>query len=162
MVFICGDFNINLLHVDSNRRVSTFAVNIYASALLPLNHRPTRLAKKSTSLIDNILAPKYFDTMLTDLLMANLSDHLLIFVVFDKLNKCKTMNESPEATMKTYVNYNKLFRMLHYDIWDFITAELDINDDYASFINVVRRSLNNCTSFIRAQIKKKQSVMHVN
>ena len=69
---------------------------------------------------------KYFATKLSDLQMADLSDHLPKVVVFDKLNKCKTLNESPGATMKTYVNYNKLFGMLHNDIWDIITDESDI------------------------------------
>ena len=54
---------------------------------------------------------------------------------------------------KTYVNYNKLFGMLHNDIWDFIIDESDTDDDYVSFINVVRGYLNNCTSFTRVQIK---------
>lgn len=75
--------------------------------------------------------------------MADLPDHSPTFVSFDKLNKCNTLNESSGATMKTYVNYDKLFRMLHNDIWDFITNESDINDDYVSFINVVRGTLNN-------------------
>ena len=96
----------------------------------------------------------YIDAKLTGLLMADLSDHLSIFAIFDKLNKFKTLNQTPGATMKTYVNYNKLFGMLHNDIWNFVTDESDINDDYVFFINVVRSSLNNCTKFTRVQIKK--------
>ena len=127
MIFICGEFKINLLHVDINHRISTFADKIYASAFLSLIHHPTRITKKkSASLIDNIFVPKYFATKLSDLQMADLSDHLPKVVVFDKLNKCKTLNESPGASMKTYVNYNKLFGMLHNDIWDIITDESDI------------------------------------
>ena len=41
-----GDFNLNLLHIDTNSSVMNFIDNIYSALLFPTIHKPTRLTKK--------------------------------------------------------------------------------------------------------------------
>ena len=51
--FVCGDYNINLLLVDSDEHSGSYLDGILGSGFLPSITLPTRLSDNST-LIDNI------------------------------------------------------------------------------------------------------------
>ena len=54
-VVLLGDFNINLLHHDSNTVVSSFVDILDSNFILPTINIPTRITNNTKSLIDNIL-----------------------------------------------------------------------------------------------------------
>ena len=86
-VYICGDFNVDLLQHDKNNDTNNFIDHLYSFGLHPLITRPTRITSHSKTLIDNI-----FTTNLSDihsgLVINDLSDHLPIFLIFEyKHNK---------------------------------------------------------------------------
>ncbi len=53
-MYLMGDYNINLLNVDSDAPTSQFINNMYIHSLIPLITWPTRITKHSATLIDNI------------------------------------------------------------------------------------------------------------
>ena len=53
--FVCGDFNINLLEIDSNPHYNDYFESIYSKGCFPRITMPTRIQPPSFSLIDNIL-----------------------------------------------------------------------------------------------------------
>ena len=55
---VCGDFNINLLSINSNEHYNTFFADTLSSSFLPTITLPTRLSNNS-SLIDNIFVNKH-------------------------------------------------------------------------------------------------------
>lgn len=54
-VYIMGDYNINLLNYNSIKCINDFLNTIYNNSFRPLIDKPTRISKKSVTLIDNIL-----------------------------------------------------------------------------------------------------------
>ena len=50
IVVIMGDFNLNLLPIDTNSFVMSFIDNIYSALLFPTIHKPTHITKKKQEL----------------------------------------------------------------------------------------------------------------
>ena len=78
-IFICGDFNTNILQNDSDHGVNLFLDTMYSVGLYPLINGPSRITNHSFTLIDNIFtnASDYDNT--SGLLIYDVSDHLPIF-----------------------------------------------------------------------------------
>ncbi|ELU00929.1 hypothetical protein CAPTEDRAFT_189679 [Capitella teleta] len=49
-----GDFNINLLNVDTHQQTQQFIEDMYSNAFFPLITKPTRVDANTATLIDNI------------------------------------------------------------------------------------------------------------
>ena len=79
-IFLCGDYNLNLLDTESNNSVSQFVNQMSSYSLLPVISRPTRITEQTSSLIDNIFIkhPTNFDS---GLIISTISDHLPIFIM---------------------------------------------------------------------------------
>jgi hypothetical protein len=104
-LLICGDFNINLLNVDTNSSVADFVDLIYSYSLFPAIHNPTRVTSQSTSLIDNILMCK-LRSVLSGVLCCDISDHLPNFAIFDSLCNNAKPNAEPERFLLK-IDYKK-------------------------------------------------------
>ena len=94
-IFICGDYNLNLLDADSNNPTNQFVNQMSSYSLLPVISRATRITELTSSLIDNIFIkhPINFDS---GLIISTVSDHLPIFVR-------KTVEDSKAELMKAKV-----------------------------------------------------------
>merc|ERR1712198_616864 len=53
-IFMMGDYNINLLNYNSIQCINDFVNIMYNNSFRPLIDKPTRITKKSVTLIDNI------------------------------------------------------------------------------------------------------------
>ena len=53
-MYLCGDFNINLLNSESHNGTKDFIEMLYSLGLYPLIDRPSRITSNSATLIDNI------------------------------------------------------------------------------------------------------------
>jgi len=79
--FICGDFNINLLEINTNRHFNTYFENIISKGFFPRITLPTRIQPPSFSLIDNILSNniEHHAKSKSGILINDISDHKMIF-----------------------------------------------------------------------------------
>ena len=78
---LMGDFNIDLLKIDSNEDASSFFNNVTSHFLTPFILQPTRL--KSKTLIDNIFLNTIEYPSYSGNLTIQLSDHLFQFVILE-------------------------------------------------------------------------------
>ena len=53
-VYICGDYNIDLLKIDTNNDYCSFYENIISSVFVPKITLPTRLCDTASTLIDSV------------------------------------------------------------------------------------------------------------
>ena len=53
--YLMGDYNINLLKIESHGPTSVFNDIMYSNGFIPLITRPTRVTESTATLIDNIL-----------------------------------------------------------------------------------------------------------
>ena len=60
---IAGDFNLNLLGHNTNRKVQRFLNIAYRNGMIPTINRPTRVTQKTTTAIDHILTNSFTDCL---------------------------------------------------------------------------------------------------
>ena len=81
LVFILGDFNINLLNYDSHTPTNDFVNNLFSHSLLPCIHHPTRISQNSGSVIDNIYTNAMNANITSGNILMQISDHFPQFLV---------------------------------------------------------------------------------
>ena len=74
-IYIMGDFNIDLLKVDTQRPVHEYVDLVYSYSLLPSIYKPTRITASSATCIDNILTNTE-NIVQTAILLNDISDHM--------------------------------------------------------------------------------------
>ena len=81
LVFIMGDFNINLLDYASHTPTSDFINNFFSHSLLPCIHHPTRVSEYSASVIDNIYTNATNATITSCNILMQITDHFPQFFI---------------------------------------------------------------------------------
>ena len=79
--YILGDYHIDLLKCDFHKPSSEFLTTMYENSFYNLINRPTRNAKTTATLIDNIFTNnmKIEIASLSGILLTNITDHYAIF-----------------------------------------------------------------------------------
>ena len=91
---IAGDFNLNLLDHDSNKKVHDFLNIIYRNSMIPTINKPTRVTRTIATAIDHILTNCFIDrTFKTAIFKSDISDHFPICFIMPSM-KTKIKNET--------------------------------------------------------------------
>ncbi|XDV33591.1 hypothetical protein PO909_003956 [Leuciscus waleckii] len=80
-VFICGDFNIDLLNPNKHKLTDEFIDLMFSMSLFPLITKPSRISSHCATLIDNIFTNRMDNSLKSGLLLNDISDHLPVFVM---------------------------------------------------------------------------------
>ncbi|MCP4485640.1 MAG: endonuclease/exonuclease/phosphatase family protein, partial [Flavobacteriaceae bacterium] len=144
VVFLCGDFNLNLLKTDISPNVDSFLNLLLSNFFQPLILKPTRFNDRSApSLIDNIFINSLEPLTISGNLIDKISDHLPNFAFFgNQLSKNKINNSS---MYRDYSNFNKEAYLQEAQKINFYQNEnhnLDINFKYENFQNKFLELLN--------------------
>ena len=85
--YISGDYNIDLLKHSSHIQTKRFLDIMYSNSLAPMICKPTRETETTATLIDNVFTDNYniTDQFLQGILTTDISDHYIIFHVWDKI-----------------------------------------------------------------------------
>ena len=81
--FLTGDFNINLMKINSESDNSKFYNTMCSYFFTPLVLQPARVTDKSKTLIDNIFFNGFEFTTLSGNVTHSVSDHLIQFVILE-------------------------------------------------------------------------------
>jgi len=87
--YICGDFNIDILKMDSHKPSADYINSLFSMGCLQLITLPTRCVNNSSTLIDHILTNDILPSYTCGVFLNRISDH---FPVFCLLNHAKTKN----------------------------------------------------------------------
>ena len=91
---LAGDFNLNLLDHESNKKVHDFFNIIYRNSMIPTINKPTRVTRKTATAIDHILTNCFVDrTFKTAIFKSDISDHFPICFIIPSM-KTKIKNET--------------------------------------------------------------------
>ena len=92
-LYLCGDFNIDLLKIDDINSHKKFYELLCSYGLLPQIFYPTRECGESLTIIDNIFTNNLSSTILSGNIHTDISDHYsqFVFVKRDKIDY-KTMS----------------------------------------------------------------------
>ena len=94
--YLCADFNIDLLKLNTNHKSNLFYENITQSGFFPKITMPTRLA--SITLIDNILTNNIDCTHTSGVLTKNISDHQICFTIIN--DRRRPQNDTTERLIE--------------------------------------------------------------
>ena len=81
IIFLLGDFNINLLNYDIHPPTNEFLDSLSSHNFLPHILQPSRVTTNSKTLIDNIFSNMAVPNIISGNLTASISDHLPQFLV---------------------------------------------------------------------------------
>lgn len=91
-IFICGDFNIDLLNPNKHKITDEFINTMYSMSLFLIITRPSRITFNCATLIDNIFINNIENSAVNGLLIIDIGDHLPVFTVYD----CKYRINKPD------------------------------------------------------------------
>ena len=109
-IFICGDFNLDIVKHNSNHATQYFLDTMYSLGLYPLIDRPSRITNHSSTLIDNIFTNAKEYNNVSGLLVNDITDHLPIFAFCDYPNLKR--QEKKLYTKKRVINKNTIDLLL--------------------------------------------------
>ena len=130
-VYICGDFNIDVLKCNSHKNIMEYIDLLYSYGLLQIITKPTRIASLSATLIDHVLTNVSSTVYETQLLTHKISDH---FAIFHHINfSCPppkiNMVESRNFSLSNICKFQNAVRNFN---WEHVT---NCNDTQESFNN---------------------------
>jgi len=84
--YICGDFNIDLLKYNEDKRVEAYVNMLYSYGCYIFPNYPTRVTPNSSTLIDHIYTNNAFDDLQKFILVHDISDHYALFISAGRIN----------------------------------------------------------------------------
>ena len=135
LLYLLGDYNIDLLQADKHTSSQEFLDILYSYHLIPSITKPTRVTKKSATLIDNIFSNDIGSNkkLYNGILFSDITDHYPIFHIdyscsvttSDSLIKKRIYSPSNIANFSSALcNHN----------WDHVLENNDPQSAYSSFI----------------------------
>ena len=100
-VYLCGDYNIDLLKITTNNVLNNFYENITSSGFIPKITLPTRICDTASTLLDNVYTNVIDKSHVCGILIHPISDHQMYFCVLDETYK--KLKNKPK-----YIKFEKL------------------------------------------------------
>ena len=143
--YLVGDYNINLINVDSHNLTSEFNEIMYSGGFIPLITRPTRVTHTSATLIDNIYSNQILDRdhSVNGIMMTDISDHYPIFHI---ANYVQAQDFKCIITRRNYTTKNKdsyLSQLSNID-WEDVLRSDSTQGAFSLFHNKLRKLHDNC------------------
>ena len=95
-VYLCGDYNIDLLKINTVEDYSSFFDNVISSSFVPKITLPTRICDTRSSLIDNIYINTIDKDHISGILIRPISDHQMYFSIMNE-------NVTTTKSIQTYI-----------------------------------------------------------
>ena len=134
-VYIAGDFSLNLLDHSLNKKLQYYLNLIYQNSFIPTVNKPTRVTRKTSTIIDHILTNLFVNTNFkTSIFKIDISDHSPI--CFLQLTS-KPREENKVTYITKRVINNNAIELFKQDFlktsWDDVINNKNPNDAYNYF-----------------------------
>ncbi|KAK2181419.1 hypothetical protein NP493_399g00014 [Ridgeia piscesae] len=132
-MYICGDFNIDILKHNTHNYTRTFLDYTYSFGLYPLITKPSRITDITSTLINNIFTNELQFQVNSSLLITDISDHLPVFAICGNQFVCRCATPSQYRIINTSTT-DKLTAELNQRTWPNVTGTLYVNLSYNNFV----------------------------
>ena len=134
-----GDFNINLLGVETCNYAHNVLPSLQRFSLIPTIDKPTRVYKNTATLIDNILVNKLDAGIYSGNIVSDISDHHSQFCIFQKI---KVVRKKGRKKMRDFSHFseNSFADELSQINWDSVSGAQ--NHSFSILYNNVNKLLN--------------------
>ena len=138
-IFVCGDFNVNLLSHGQHYLTCNFLHILHGYGLHTLLTQPTRITINSATLLDNIFTNVPFNNAKSGVIINDIRDHLPIFAVIyyrgwsstESLIFLKTIRQFTDENIQALNSY-----LIRFD-WTTMTSSTDVDECCSLFINEI-------------------------
>ena len=158
-IYLCGDYNIDLLKNESHEQCKCFVDNMYSYGYYPLIVYPTRVTVSTSTLIDNIFTNMLDSRMRSGILVNDISDHLPIFTFNMNTNIKNNVKQNISSCIYTrqssVSNVNKFIQSLENIDWGDVYDTTDIDHAYNKFVEKYSDAYNTACPIVKVKIKKK-------
>ena len=135
MVYIAGDFKIDLLNCHHNNEANEFLTVLLSFSHIPAVTKPTRITQCSATLLDNIFGRSRMQNINTAIIYSDISDHLPV-----PIHCCNETGEIPKKEMIIQNEHLMTFQLKAFtnfyqiNIWpDFYHYSSTVNDVEKAF-----------------------------
>ena len=178
LIYLLGDYNINLLNYESHTLTSQFVDVMYSHLFFPLISRPTRITQHSATLIDNIFTNNINDlsSAFNGILVTDISDHFPVFHInysylFDEIDSfiiTRVYNEKNKQLFReaiSGIDWSEIYSgddtQNSFDI--FHEKLISIHDEYFPKVKIRKKYSNRkpwLSESLRNSIKFKNKLYH--
>jgi len=158
-IFLCGDFNLNILENIGNLNNVNFINLLSSSSFIPLITKPTRidLTTNSSTLIDNIFCKNPI-SYVSGIIVSAISDHYPIFAVYRNFFTDNLINEVASISYrllneKTLSSFSSA--LSEHDFSDIAQLE-NVDDSFKKFDDVIMHYFNAHCPIVTRTISYKQ------
>ena len=110
-IYICGDYNIDLLNIQTNDEFSILYNNIVAAGFASKITLPTRICDTTSTLIDNVYSNAIDKSQTSGILVRPLSDHQMYFCIMnDNFVNIKTAQKYIKIEVSNQKNIDKFVK----------------------------------------------------
>ena len=135
-MFICGDFNIDLLKYEEHVGSAKFIDTMYSNGLYPLIDKPSRITQQSATLIDNIFTNDMNHDIICGLLINDISDHLPVFSISGHSITRHKYQQNKHIRQVNKQSLDAFIKDLDKQSWENSLISNDVNTAYNSFLDL--------------------------
>ena len=151
-----GDFNLNMLRVNSGTITHEFLSTMYSYGYMPQILRPTRVVRGSATLIDQVWVNDETLLINSGIVKSSISDHFPVFI--DIVGNSSTTLSSVQVYQSRRVvnaeckeNFNRELSQVD---WGPVLSTQCADQVYTMLIEIISRIFNKCFPLIQKSRKK--------
>ena len=134
VLYICGDFNIDLIKEQNHNQTKNFIDAIFSMGLYPVITKPSRIDGNSATLIDNIFTNELQHDNISGLILNDITDHLPVFTTYEYKVKRRENHSNVHYRVVDSESVQLLNEALETETWEEVYDELNVNESYEIFI----------------------------
>ena len=158
-VVLLGDFNIDLLRVNSNARVEEYLHTMECVGMQQIIASPTRVSSTTSTLIDHIYTNCTSNTIHAGVIETDVSDHFPEFVLFQNCSFVEK-HKPIQRIVRTFKHFD--IESFHSDLsnvnWEQIYKYDDVNVAYTAFYNILIQICDKHAPFILYNASRKKHI----
>ena len=159
-VFICGDFNLNILNLLTCDNNVDFLNLMIANSYSPVITKPSRIddTTNSYTLLDNIFC-KSPTRYISGLLLTALSDHYPVFLLYEDMFARDMSSDSSVDLVRYRLIDDRTLNLFYNGLagcdFDHVYGTLDVNESFAKFDEIVFKQFDRCCPIITKTVSYK-------
>ena len=139
-IIVMGDFNVNLLAVETCNYAHNFLLSLQSFSLIPTIDKPTRVYNNSATLIDNILINKFDGIINSGNIISDISDHYSQFCIIYSVKE-KAINRKTLRRDFSQFSEKDFTKDLSQIDWEAVVSgsQTNINRSFSTFFNKINK-----------------------
>ena len=132
IVFLSGDYNIDLLKINTNDHFNIFYENVISSSFIPNITLPTKMCDTTSTLIDNIYTNAVDKNHTSAVLIRPISDHQMYFSMINlSYTKLENATKFTEEEVSNQESSNKFVKEVRdANIYNKLQKNLNTNPNH--------------------------------